>query len=99
MKRTWTIIGVGDVPASLKWYQALFGQPATLPAHDYFGQILDFRWDCLALPPRVGRPLRRSAASGEWIRASISSTNSDGHNPEFTSRQCVARFRPCFFEK
>jgi hypothetical protein len=25
MKRTWTIIGVGDVPASLKWYQALFG--------------------------------------------------------------------------
>ena len=41
MKRTWTIIGVGDVPGSLKWYQALFGQAATLPAHDYFGQILD----------------------------------------------------------
>jgi hypothetical protein len=41
MKRTWTILGVGDVPRSLKWYQALFGQPVTLPAHDYFGQILD----------------------------------------------------------
>src|SRR5712671_3792035 len=41
MKRTWTIIGVGDVPGSFAWYQALFGQPATLPAHDYFGQILD----------------------------------------------------------
>jgi catechol 2,3-dioxygenase-like lactoylglutathione lyase family enzyme len=41
MKRTWTIIGVGDVPGSFKWYQALFGQPATLPAHDDFGQILD----------------------------------------------------------
>jgi len=41
MKRTWTIIGVGDVPGSLKWYQALFGQAATLPSHDYFGQILD----------------------------------------------------------
>jgi catechol 2,3-dioxygenase-like lactoylglutathione lyase family enzyme len=41
MKRTWTIIGVGDVPGSVKWYQALFGQLATLPAHDYFGQILD----------------------------------------------------------
>ena len=41
MKRTWTIIGVGDVPRSFKWYQALFGQPATVPAHDYFGQILD----------------------------------------------------------
>jgi hypothetical protein len=41
MKRTWTIIGVGDVPLSFKWYQALFDQPVTLPAHDYFGQILD----------------------------------------------------------
>src|SRR5260370_8783298 len=41
MKRTWTIIGVGDVLDSFKWYQALFGQPATLPAHDYFGQIFD----------------------------------------------------------
>jgi catechol 2,3-dioxygenase-like lactoylglutathione lyase family enzyme len=41
MKRTWTIIGVADVPASFKWYQALFGQPDTPPAHDYFGQILD----------------------------------------------------------
>src|SRR3954452_11883316 len=41
MKRTWTIIGVRDVPASFKWYQALFGQPATLPAHDHFGQIVD----------------------------------------------------------
>ena len=41
MKRTWTIIGVKDVPGSFKWYQSLFGLPATVPAHDYFGQILD----------------------------------------------------------
>jgi catechol 2,3-dioxygenase-like lactoylglutathione lyase family enzyme len=41
MKRTWTVIGVRDVPASFSWYQALFGQPVTRPAHDYFGQILD----------------------------------------------------------
>ena len=41
MTRTWTIIAVANVPASFKWYQALFGQPATLPAHDDFGQILD----------------------------------------------------------
>jgi catechol 2,3-dioxygenase-like lactoylglutathione lyase family enzyme len=41
MKRIWTIIGVADVPASFKWYQSLFGQPPALPAHDYFGQILD----------------------------------------------------------
>jgi catechol 2,3-dioxygenase-like lactoylglutathione lyase family enzyme len=41
MKRTWTIIGVSDVPGSFKWYQSLFGQPETRPGHDYFGQILD----------------------------------------------------------
>jgi len=41
MKRTWTIIGVGDVAASFKWYQSLFGQPETSPGHDHFGQILD----------------------------------------------------------
>jgi hypothetical protein len=34
MKRTWTIIGVGDVPGSFKWYQSLLGLPATAPAHD-----------------------------------------------------------------
>jgi catechol 2,3-dioxygenase-like lactoylglutathione lyase family enzyme len=41
MKRTWTIIGVQDVPRSFQWYQTLFGQPESLPAHDDFGQILD----------------------------------------------------------
>jgi catechol 2,3-dioxygenase-like lactoylglutathione lyase family enzyme len=41
MKRTWTIIGVSDVPRSFKWYQSLFGQPETPPGHDDFGQILD----------------------------------------------------------
>jgi catechol 2,3-dioxygenase-like lactoylglutathione lyase family enzyme len=41
MKRTWTIIGVKDVRASFKWYQSLFGQPQTAPAHDEFGQLLD----------------------------------------------------------
>jgi catechol 2,3-dioxygenase-like lactoylglutathione lyase family enzyme len=41
MKRTWTIIGVSDVPGSFKWYQALLGLPETAPAHDDWGQILD----------------------------------------------------------
>jgi catechol 2,3-dioxygenase-like lactoylglutathione lyase family enzyme len=41
MKRTWTIIGVGDVRGSFKWYKSLLGQPQTPPGHDYFGQILD----------------------------------------------------------
>jgi catechol 2,3-dioxygenase-like lactoylglutathione lyase family enzyme len=41
MRRTWTIIGVGDVRHSFKWYQSLLGLPETAPAHDYWGQILD----------------------------------------------------------
>ncbi len=41
MKRTWTIIAVRDVARSFAWYQQLFGQPLSAPAHDYFGQILD----------------------------------------------------------
>jgi catechol 2,3-dioxygenase-like lactoylglutathione lyase family enzyme len=41
MKRTWTIIAVADVRRSFAWYQSLLGQPASNPAHDYFGQILD----------------------------------------------------------
>jgi catechol 2,3-dioxygenase-like lactoylglutathione lyase family enzyme len=41
MKRTWTIIGVRDVAKSFAWYQTLFGQPATAPAHVDFGQLLD----------------------------------------------------------
>ena len=41
MKRTWTIIGVADVGRSLGWYQALFGQQKTAPAHDYWAQVLD----------------------------------------------------------
>ena len=41
MKRTWTIIGVADVARSFNWYQRLFGQRDTTPAHDHFGQIID----------------------------------------------------------
>ena len=41
MKRTWTIIAVRDVPRSFRWYQSLFGQPFTAPAHPDFGQIID----------------------------------------------------------
>jgi catechol 2,3-dioxygenase-like lactoylglutathione lyase family enzyme len=41
MKRTWTIIGVADVARSYAWYQSLFGQKESAPAHDYFGQVVD----------------------------------------------------------
>lgn len=40
-KRLWTIIGVKDVAASYRWYETLLGLPATAPAHDYWGQIID----------------------------------------------------------
>ena len=41
MRRTWTIIGVADVPRSFRWYQSLLGLPPTAPAHDDFGQLVD----------------------------------------------------------
>jgi catechol 2,3-dioxygenase-like lactoylglutathione lyase family enzyme len=41
MKRTWTIIGVADVPRSFSWYRSLLGLTEAAPAHDYFGQIVD----------------------------------------------------------
>jgi catechol 2,3-dioxygenase-like lactoylglutathione lyase family enzyme len=41
VKRTWTIIGVANVNQSFRWYQSLLGLPETVPAHDYFGQIVD----------------------------------------------------------
>lgn len=41
MKRTWTIIGVTDVPRSFTWYQSLLGYPEAAPGHDYWGQIVD----------------------------------------------------------
>jgi catechol 2,3-dioxygenase-like lactoylglutathione lyase family enzyme len=41
VKRTWTIIGVRDVPRSFRWYRSLFGQRPKRPAHPYFGQLLD----------------------------------------------------------
>jgi predicted enzyme related to lactoylglutathione lyase len=41
MIRTWTIIGVTDVRRSFKWYQHLFGQEESAPAHEYFGQVTD----------------------------------------------------------
>ena len=47
MKRIWTIIGVADVSRSLAWYQSLLGLPMTAPAHDYWGQVVD--WDATVL--------------------------------------------------
>jgi hypothetical protein len=65
MKRTWTIIGVGDGASSLKWYQSLFGHPRTPPDHDDFGQILDtdgtvllclHQWGAHGIAAKLRRP-------------------------------------------
>lgn len=64
MRRMWTIIGVGDVAGSFKWYQSLLGLPQTAPAHDDFGQILDsdgtvllclHQWGAHEHPPLMNR--------------------------------------------
>jgi hypothetical protein len=81
MKRTWTIIGVGDVPGSFKWYQALFDQPATLPAHDYFGQILDSDGTVLLCLHEWGVFSDEDAAAQLSILRAI--TSSDLHNLVF----------------
>ncbi len=41
MKRTWTIIGVRDVPFSFTWYQTLLGEATSAPGHKEWGQIRD----------------------------------------------------------
>ena len=56
MRRTWTIIGVGDVAGSFRRYQSLFGLPETAPCHDYFGQILDSDGTVLLCLHAVGGP-------------------------------------------
>jgi hypothetical protein len=51
MKRTWTIIGVSDVPSSFKWYQSLFGhRDTTRPS--LFWSAPRLGWNGPALPPR-----------------------------------------------
>ena len=68
MKRTWTIIGVNDVRAHLKWYQSLFGRPQTAPAHDEFGQLLDSDGTVLLCLHKWGahehRPDRATSGNG-----------------------------------
>ncbi len=55
MKRTWTIVGVADVPQSFKWYQSLLGLTETAPAH-LLQANRRLGWNGLALSPRVGCP-------------------------------------------
>ena len=65
MNRLWTIIGVSDVAGSFAWYQSLLVLPATKPAHDYFGQILDADGTVLLCLHRWGDHEHPSLASAD----------------------------------
>ena len=56
MRRTWTIIGVGDVLVVSSGTNRCDGLPETAPAHDDFGQILDSDGTVLLCRSRVGHP-------------------------------------------
>ena len=63
MTQTWTIVGVRDVEASCRWYQALLGLPASPPAHDHFGQVVDHDGTVLLSLHRWGEHAHPSLAS------------------------------------
>ena len=44
MKRTWTIIGVADLPRSFRWYQSLLGLPETVFAQAFDNGISTLRF-------------------------------------------------------
>ena len=69
MRRTWTIIGVGDVPGSFEWYQSLLGLPETTPAHDDFGQILEIQQADPEVPLRIGEYQRAAVVSARYVAA------------------------------
>ena len=67
MKRTWTVIGVADVALSFSWYQSLFGQTKTQPAHEYWGQILDSDGTVLLCLHKWGAHEHPSLASADEV--------------------------------
>jgi hypothetical protein len=73
MKRIWTIIGVSDVPGSLRWYQSLFGQPETPPEHDDFGQMLDTDGTVLLCLHRWGAHEHPSLSEGDAAGSGLTS--------------------------
>ena len=75
MRRTWTIIGVGDVRGSFEWYQSLLGLPQTAHAQPGNGLLLFFRVDdfdmalprARALVKELLRPDRRFYVTGDQV--------------------------------
>jgi catechol 2,3-dioxygenase-like lactoylglutathione lyase family enzyme len=101
MKRLWTIIGVADVARSFTWYRSLLGLPASNPAHDYFGQILDtdgtillclHRWGAHE-HPTLADPGRAEPGNGLllFFASMISTRRWNGRAPWFrNSRKSLA---------
>ena len=74
MKRTWTIIGVGDVTDSYKWYRRCLAAGCA-SAHDDFGQILDTDGTVLLCLHKWGAHEHPSLMSPDrratWQRAAV----------------------------
>ncbi len=66
MKRTWTVIGVADVAHSYDWYQSLFGQKKSSPAHSYFGQNVDTDGTVLVCLHEWGAHEHPTLSSPHW---------------------------------
>jgi hypothetical protein len=91
MRRTWTIIGVGDVRESSRWYPSLLGLPETAPAHGDFGQILDsdgtvllclHAWGAEEHPSLMSHDLGQPGNGPSCFSASTTSTRRcSGHAP------------------
>lgn len=96
MRRTWTIIGVADVPRSHAWYLSLLGLPPSAPAHDDFGQVVDtdgtvllcvHRWGAHEHPP-LSDPARAEPGNGLLLFIRI-----DNHDAALSNaRRLVGRF-------
>jgi catechol 2,3-dioxygenase-like lactoylglutathione lyase family enzyme len=96
MIRTWTIIGVTDVAASLSWYQKLLVLPDARPAHDYFGQVTDVDGTvllCLHAWGEHDHPSLESAARAEPGNGLLLFFRVDDYEASLASaRQLVATF-------
>ena len=68
MRRIWTIIGVKNVANSFRWYQKLLALPETVPAHTYFGQIVDIDGTVLLCFHEWGEHEHSSLSSPDLVK-------------------------------
>jgi Glyoxalase/Bleomycin resistance protein/Dioxygenase superfamily len=81
------------VTRSFDWYQSLFGLPESVPAHDYFGQVLDtdgtvllclHKWGAHEHPTLVS-PDRAEPGNGSLLFLRVDDSTRRCHAPEHLS--------------